>query len=99
MSTVHRSNTEWKIILLRYFNPVGAHPSGYIGEDPHCIQNNLKPFAQHVVVGRQSALTIFGTDYSIVDGTGVVLLESRDRICDRVHTDYSFGFLVDLGAS
>ncbi|KAL6992460.1 UDP-glucose 4-epimerase, partial [Sarracenia purpurea var. burkii] len=67
MSTVQRSDTEWKIILLRYFNHVGAHPSGYIGEDPRGIPNNLMPFVQQAAVGRRSALTVFGTDCSIVD--------------------------------
>ncbi|KAK4747931.1 hypothetical protein SAY87_014517 [Trapa incisa] len=65
------ADPEWKIILLRYFNPVGAHPSGYIGEDPHGIPNNLMPFVQQVAVGRRSALTVYGTDYSTNDGTGV----------------------------
>ncbi|KAM0939590.1 putative UDP-glucose 4-epimerase [Dioscorea sansibarensis] len=68
---IQRSDTEWKIILLRYFNPVGAHPSGYIGEDPHGIPNNLMPFVQQVAVGRRPALTVYGTDYSTKDGTGV----------------------------
>jgi len=56
---------------LRYFNPVGAHPSGRIGEDPHGIPNNLMPFVQQVAVGRQPALHVYGTDYSTKDGTGV----------------------------
>ncbi|PKI77904.1 UDP-glucose 4-epimerase GEPI48-like [Punica granatum] len=68
---LYKSDTEWKVILLRYFNPVGAHPSGYIGEDPRGIPNNLMPFVQQVAVGRRPALTVFGTDYSTVDGTGV----------------------------
>ncbi|KAE8694644.1 UDP-glucose 4-epimerase GEPI48 [Hibiscus syriacus] len=68
---VHRSDPEWKIILLRYFNPVGAHPSGHIGEDPRGIPNNLMPFVQQVAVGRRPALTVFGNDYSTKDGTGV----------------------------
>ena len=68
---IYQSDPEWKIILLRYFNPVGAHPSGYIGEDPQGIPNNLMPFVQQVAVGRRPALTIFGTDYSTKDGTGV----------------------------
>ncbi|KAK4742381.1 hypothetical protein SAY87_000382 [Trapa incisa] len=67
----YRADPEWKIILLRYFNPVGAHPSGYIGEDPHGIPNNLMPFVQQVAVGRRPALTVYGTDYSTKDGTGV----------------------------
>ncbi|KAL4296772.1 hypothetical protein GQ457_12G000680 [Hibiscus cannabinus] len=66
-----RSDPEWKIILLRYFNPVGAHPSGYIGEDPRGTPNNLMPFVQQVAIGRQPALKVFGNDYSTKDGTGV----------------------------
>ncbi|OIW11117.1 hypothetical protein TanjilG_22924 [Lupinus angustifolius] len=62
---------DWKIILLRFFNPVGAHPSGYIGEDPQGIPNNLMPFVQQVAVGRRPALTVFGNDYNTIDGTGV----------------------------
>lgn len=68
---IYRSDTEWKIILLRYFNPVGAHSSGYIGEDPRGVPNNLMPFVQQVAVGRRAALTIYGNDYSTSDGTGV----------------------------
>ncbi|KAF5196519.1 Udp-glucose 4-epimerase, partial [Thalictrum thalictroides] len=67
---IYCSDNEWKIILLRYFNPVGAHPSGYIGEDPRGIPNNLMPFVQQVAVGRRPALTVFGNDYSTIDGTG-----------------------------
>ncbi|KAL8138810.1 hypothetical protein V2J09_004811 [Rumex salicifolius] len=68
---VQRADSEWKIILLRYFNPVGAHPSGHIGEDPRGIPNNLMPFVQQVAVGRRPALTVYGTDYNTKDGTGV----------------------------
>jgi UDP-glucose 4-epimerase len=68
---LHASDPNWKIILLRYFNPVGAHPSGYIGEDPCGIPNNLMPFVQQVAVGRRPALTVYGTDYNTKDGTGV----------------------------
>ncbi|OIV93629.1 hypothetical protein TanjilG_04861 [Lupinus angustifolius] len=68
---IYHGESEWKIILLRYFNPVGAHPSGSIGEDPRGIPNNLMPFVQQVAVGRRPALTIFGTDYNTSDGTGV----------------------------
>ncbi|XP_058100430.1 UDP-glucose 4-epimerase GEPI48-like [Magnolia sinica] len=68
---IFRSDSDWKIILLRYFNPVGAHPSGDIGEDPRGIPNNLMPFVQQVAVGRRPALTVFGNDYSTKDGTGV----------------------------
>ncbi|KAF5807152.1 putative isomerase [Helianthus annuus] len=69
---VYASDLEWKFVLLQYFNPVGAHPGGRIGEDPHGIPNNLMPFIQHVGVGRQPVLKLFGTDYSTKDGTGVV---------------------------
>ncbi|BFI19997.1 UDP-glucose 4-epimerase [Marchantia polymorpha subsp. ruderalis] len=65
------SDPEWRIILLRYFNPVGAHPSGLIGEDPRGIPNNLMPFVQQVAVGRLPELTVFGSDYNTRDGTGV----------------------------
>ncbi|XP_074264995.1 UDP-glucose 4-epimerase GEPI48-like [Silene latifolia] len=68
---VQQSDGEWKIILLRYFNPVGAHPSGHIGEDPRGIPNNLMPFVQQVAVGRRPHLTVYGTDYKTKDGTGV----------------------------
>ncbi|KAL6556444.1 RmlD substrate binding domain [Orobanche gracilis] len=68
---LYQSDNAWKIILLRYFNPVGAHPSGYIGEDPRGIPNNLMPFVQQVAVGRRPALTVYGTDYATKDGTGV----------------------------
>lgn len=68
---IYRSDSDWKIILLRYFNPVGAHPSGDIGEDPRGIPNNLMPFVQQIAVGRRSALTVYGNDYSTKDGTGV----------------------------
>eukprot|EP00252_Welwitschia_mirabilis_P015210 TRINITY_DN3345_c0_g1_i4.p1 TRINITY_DN3345_c0_g1~~TRINITY_DN3345_c0_g1_i4.p1 ORF type:complete len:271 (+),score=37.69 TRINITY_DN3345_c0_g1_i4:854-1666(+) len=68
---VHRADPEWSIMLLRYFNPVGAHPSGIIGEDPQGIPNNLMPFVQQVAVGRRKELTVFGNDYNTKDGTGV----------------------------
>lgn len=68
---VQNADSEWKIILLRYFNPVGAHPSGRIGEDPRGIPNNLMPFVQQVAVGRRKELTVYGTDYGTKDGTGV----------------------------
>ena len=61
----------WNLIPLRYFNPVGAHPSGQIGEDPNDIPNNLMPYISQVAVGKLEKLSIFGNDYSTVDGTGV----------------------------
>ncbi|KAG0555642.1 hypothetical protein KC19_12G184500 [Ceratodon purpureus] len=71
MRDIHHADSEWKIILLRYFNPVGCHPSGEIGEDPVGYPNNLMPFVQQVAVGRRESLTVFGHDYDTRDGTGV----------------------------
>jgi UDP-glucose 4-epimerase len=65
------SNDSWKIGLLRYFNPVGAHPCGRIGEDPNDIPNNLMPFISQVAVGKLEKLRVFGDDYDTEDGTGV----------------------------
>ncbi|EKO3468893.1 UDP-glucose 4-epimerase GalE [Vibrio fluvialis] len=62
---------EWSITLLRYFNPVGAHPSGTMGEDPQGIPNNLMPFIAQVAVGRREKLAVFGNDYATPDGTGI----------------------------
>lgn len=66
-----RSDASWAIGALRYFNPVGAHPSGLIGEDPQGIPNNLMPFISQVAVGRREKLSVFGDDYPTPDGTGV----------------------------
>ena len=68
---VQAANPSWSIILLRYFNPIGAHESGRIGEDPSGIPNNLMPFIAQVAVGRRDKLHVFGDDYPTVDGTGV----------------------------
>ncbi len=65
------SDPSWKIATLRYFNPVGAHPSGAIGEDPRGIPNNLMPYVTQVAVGRRARLQVFGGDYPTPDGTGV----------------------------
>lgn len=65
------SNSDWKVALLRYFNPAGAHESGLIGEDPNGIPNNLMPYVSQVAIGRRSHLNVFGCDYSTSDGTGV----------------------------
>jgi UDP-glucose 4-epimerase len=65
------SDPEWRIALLRYFNPVGAHPSGLIGEDPQGVPNNLFPFVSQVAIGARERLQVFGDDYPTPDGTGV----------------------------
>ena len=66
-----RSGEQWRVALLRYFNPVGAHASGQIGEDPNGIPNNLMPYVTQVAVGKLAQLSVFGDDYATPDGTGV----------------------------
>lgn len=66
-----RADSTWRIALLRYFNPVGAHASGLIGEDPSGIPNNLMPFVAQVAVGKREKLAVFGNDYQTLDGTGM----------------------------
>lgn len=68
---IHRADPEWKVILLRYFNPIGAHPSGLIGEDPKGIPNNLLPYVAQVAIGKLKCVGVFGNDYNTPDGTGV----------------------------
>jgi UDP-glucose 4-epimerase len=76
---LHASDGDWRIGVLRYFNPVGAHESGFIGENPLGVPNNLLPFVAQVAVGRREKLTVWGCDYPTPDGTGV-----RDfvHVCD-----------------
>ena len=84
------SDPRWRVALLRYFNPVGAHESGQIGEDPHGIPNNLLPYITQVAVGRLPELAVFGNDYPTVDGTGVR---------DYIHVvDLAEGHLAALAA-
>jgi len=71
LGDLYTSDPRWNVALLRYFNPVGAHPSGLIGEDPSDIPNNLMPYIAQVAVGRREKLSVFGSDYPTVDGTGV----------------------------
>ena len=68
---IAKADPEWSVVLLRYFNPIGAHPSGLIGEAPRGIPNNLMPFIAQVAVGRRDHLNVFGNDYDTHDGTGV----------------------------
>ena len=76
---IQKADAEWNVVLLRYFNPVGAHPSGRIGENPNGIPNNLMPYITQVAVGKRKELGVFGNDYPTPDGTGV-----RDfiHVCD-----------------
>jgi UDP-glucose 4-epimerase len=71
LSGMSHADKEWSIVLLRYFNPIGAHHSGRIGEDPRGIPNNLMPYITQVAVGRREQLNVFGNDYDTPDGTGV----------------------------
>lgn len=68
---IGQADKSWRVALLRYFNPVGAHSSGLIGEDPQGVPNNLMPYVAQVAVGRRSELSVFGGDYATPDGTGV----------------------------
>ena len=90
LQDVANSDPAWKIAVLRYFNPVGAHESGMIGEDPNGIPNNLMPYISQVAVGRLAELSVFGSDYPTVDGTGVR---------DYIHVvDLALGHLAALRA-
>ncbi|MCF8045396.1 MAG: UDP-glucose 4-epimerase GalE [Desulfarculaceae bacterium] len=91
LSDLHRSDPAWNIAILRYFNPVGAHESGRIGEDPAGIPNNLMPFISRVGIGRLDHVNVFGDDYNTPDGTGVRdyihvtdLAEGHIRVLDPI---------------
>ena len=71
LSDIQKADPEWNVVLLRYFNPIGAHKSGTIGEDPNGIPNNLMPYITQVAVGKLPQLGVFGNDYPTHDGTGV----------------------------
>ena len=71
LSDIQRADPSWRVALLRYFNPVGAHESGTIGEDPRGAPNNLMPYVAQVAVGKREKLQVFGADYDTADGTGV----------------------------
>ncbi len=94
LQDLYRADERWNVILLRYFNPVGAHPSGEIGEDPNGIPNNLMPYIAQVAIGRLQQLSVFGDDYPTADGTGVrdfihVVDLALGHLCalDRLKTD------------
>ena len=71
LNDVYKADNEWSIVILRYFNPIGAHESGKIGENPNGIPNNLMPYINYVAVGKLDHLNVFGNDYDTEDGTGV----------------------------
>lgn len=87
---IQKADPEWNIVLLRYFNPIGAHQSGKIGENPNGIPNNLMPYITQVAVGKREELGVFGSDYDTHDGTGVR---------DYIHVcDLAAGHVAALGA-
>ena len=71
LTDLHKADPEWNVVLLRYFNPIGAHESGLMGEDPKGIPNNLLPYIAQVAIGKLECLGVFGDDYDTPDGTGV----------------------------
>ena len=86
MMDMQAADPEWNVVLLRYFNPIGAHPSGRIGENPNGIPNNLMPYITQVAVGKRPELGVFGNDYDTPDGTGVrdyihVVDLARGHVC------------------
>lgn len=98
----HQAQPEWKIAILRYFNPVGAHESGLIGEDPQGIPNNLMPFVAQVAIGRREKLSVWGSDYPTPDGTGVrdylhVVDLARGHLAALKRLDHAQCFAVNLG--
>jgi UDP-glucose 4-epimerase len=99
MYAVCNNFQNWNIICLRYFNPVGAHPSGLIGEDPTKAFTNLMPYMAQVAIGNRPSLTIFGGDYNTVDGTGwferdVTAKCTIPPACSKPQFLYS-GFLIE----
>ncbi len=107
---IYRADPSWRIAILRYFNPVGAHESGLIGEDPQGVPNNLMPYIAQVAVGRREHLQIFGGDYDTHDGTGVrdylhvvdlarghlaaLRLLKRGAICEAINLGTGEGYSV-----
>lgn len=86
LTDLQKSDSDWNVVLLRYFNPIGAHQSGLIGENPNGIPNNLMPYITQVAVGKREKLNVFGNDYDTVDGTGVrdyihVVDLARGHVC------------------
>lgn len=103
LAAQHAADPNWRVGVLRYFNPVGAHPSGLIGEDPEGLPNNLMPFVAQVAIGRRAHLNVFGNDYPTPDGTGVrdyihvMDLASGHVAAVRALLEKSASFTVNLG--
>ena len=93
------ADPKWNVILLRYFNPIGAHKSGKIGEDPNGIPNNLMPYITQVAVGKRPHLNVYGNDYNTVDGTGVrdyihVVDLARGHLCALKKLEQKPGLVI-----
>ena len=99
MMDIQKADPEWNVVLLRYFNPIGAHPSGTIGEDPNGIPNNLMPYITQVAIGKRAELGVFGNDYDTPDGTGVrdyihVVDLARGHVCALKAIDRKCGLAI-----
>lgn len=99
MMDMQKADPEWNIVLLRYFNPIGAHSSGTIGEDPNGIPNNLMPYITQVAIGKRKELGVFGNDYDTHDGTGVrdyihVVDLARGHVCALKAIDRRCGLAI-----
>jgi len=103
LTDMQYADKEWNVVLLRYFNPIGAHPSGLIGENPNGIPNNLMPYVTQVAVGKRDELGVFGNDYDTPDGTGVrdyihVVDLARGHVCALKAIELGCGLgLYNLG--
>ena len=103
LSDLYTGDNEWNVVLLRYFNPIGAHKSGLIGEDPNGIPNNLMPYIAKVAVGKLEKVHVFGNDYPTPDGTGVrdyihVVDLARGHVCAIKKLETNCGlFICNLG--
>ena len=104
LSDVAKANKEFKVAILRYFNPIGAHESGIIGEDPNGIPNNLMPYISRVASGKLQCLSVFGNDYPTHDGTGVRdyihvvdLAKGHLKALERLSKDDTGVFIYNLG--
>ena len=103
LTDFYRADSEWNVVLLRYFNPIGAHISGRIGEDPKDIPNNLLPYVAQVAVGKLECIQVFGNDYPTPDGTGVrdyihVVDLARGHVCAIKKLETNCGlFICNLG--
>jgi len=99
LQDIYKSDSDWNISILRYFNPVGAHKSGLIGEEPNGVPNNLMPFISQVAVGKLEKLNVFGNDYSTKDGTGVrdyihVVDLAKGHVCALKKLELKLGVMI-----